>query len=206
MLGQPGPALSRPIKPVAAGLIETYNGPMSAGISSTGFSVRLAQTRVIRHALLLTACLVLLPGNGSFGAEPSPAPLLWRTVPTVSPADQPSPLNKSATLRERNIAFDELLVKTLKDAAARPLPPIAVELFDAGQYELDVLSTLARNNDTSFIRGQLKPPDSGEFSLVLNGSAVTGSFHLKQRVFKIELLGNGRHRLIEIDPEQEPKE
>ena len=179
---------------------------MSAGISSTSFSVRLAQTRVIRHALLLTACLVLLSGNGSFGAEPSPAPLLWRTVPTVSASDQPSPPKKPSILREREIAFDELLVKILKDAAARPLSPIAVELFDAGRYELDVISTLARNNDTSFIRGQLKPQDSGEFSLVLNGATVTGTLQLGRRTFKIEPLGNGRHRLIEIDPEQESKE
>jgi len=97
-------------------------------------------------------------------------------------------------------------VKTLKDAAARPLPPIAVQFFDAGRYELEVISTLARNNDTSFIRGQLKPPDSGDFSLVLNGATVTGTVQLGRRVFKIESLGNGRHRLIEIDPEQEPKE
>lgn len=179
---------------------------MSAGISSTDSAVHLVQTRVIRFALLLTACLVLLSGNGSFGAEPSPAPLLWRTVPTASPSDPPSLQKKAAILRERDIAFDELLVKTLKDAAARPLQPIAVELFDAGRYELDVISTLARNNDTSFVRGQLKPQDSGEFSLVLNGATVTGTLQLGKRVFKIEPLGNGRHRLIEIDPEQSPQE
>ncbi|MEQ1654760.1 MAG: hypothetical protein ABL960_03600 [Nitrospira sp.] len=152
------------------------------------------------------ACLILLPGNGSFAAEPSPTPLLWRTVPTVSPSDQSSLQKKAAILRERDIAFDELLVKALKDAAARPLSPIAVELFDAGRYELEVISTLARINDTSFIRGQLKPQDAGEFSFVLNGATVTGTMQLGRRVFKIEPLGNGRHRLIEIDPEQEPKD
>ncbi|MDP3091848.1 MAG: hypothetical protein Q8N04_14300 [Nitrospira sp.] len=161
---------------------------------------------MVHHVLLLTACVLLLLGNGSLGAEPSPAPLLWRTVPTVSPSDQPLPPRKPSILRERDIAFDELLVKTLKDAAARPLPPIAVELFDLGRYELDVVSTLSRINDTSFIRGQLKPQDSGEFSLVLNGASVTGTVHLGPRVFQIESLGNGRHRLIEIDPEQESKE
>jgi hypothetical protein len=127
-------------------------------------------------------------------------------VPTVTPSDQASLQKKAAILRERDIAFDELLVKTLKDAAARPLPPIAVELFDAGRYELDVISTLARNNDTSFVRGQLKPQDSGEFSLVLNSATVTGTVQLGRRVFKIEPLGNGRHRLIEIDPKQSPQE
>lgn len=179
---------------------------MSAGINSPDSSVRLVQPRVVLSALLLAACLGLLPGDRVLGAEPSPAPLLWRAVPTVNPSDQASLQKKAAILRERDIAFDELLVKTLKDAAARPLPPIAVELFDAGRYELDVISTLARNNDTSFVRGQLKPQDSGEFSLVLNGATVTGTVQLGQRVFKIEPLGNGRHRLIEIDPEQSPQE
>jgi hypothetical protein len=179
---------------------------MSAGINSPDSSVHPVQPRVVLFPLILASCLLLLPGNGSLGAEPSPAPLLWRTVPTVSPSDQPSLQKKAAILRERDIAFDELLVKTLKDAAARPLPPIAVELFDAGRYELDVISTLARNNDTSFVRGQLKPQDSGEFSLVLNGATVTGTVQLGRRVFKIEPLGNGRHRLIEIDPEQSPQE
>jgi hypothetical protein len=154
----------------------------------------------------MIALAALLLVSAAFGAEPSPAPLLWRTVPAVSPPTQSLPPRKPSILRERDIAFDELLVKTLKDAAARPLPPIAVELFDAGRYELDVISTLARNNDTSFIRGQLKPQDSGEFSLVLNGATVTGTLQLGRRVFKIEPLGNGRHRLIEIDPELESKE
>ena len=57
-----------------------------------------------------------------------------------------------------------------------------------------------------FRSGQLKPQDSGEFSLVLNSATVTGTVQLGRRVFKIEPLGNGRHRLIEIDPKQSPQE
>lgn len=179
---------------------------MLAGLSSTLSTSHVVQKRLVHRVLLLIACSLLSLGTTSFGAEPSPTPLLWRTVPAVSPSDQPPSPKKPSILRERDISFDEHLVKTLKDAAARPLPPIAVELFDAGRYELDVVSTLARINDTSFIRGQLKPPDSGEFSLVLNGATVTGTVQLSRRIFKIEPLGNGRHRLIEIDPEQESKE
>ena len=43
-------------------------------------------------------------------------------------------------------------------------------------------------------------------ALVINGATVTGTFQPGRRLFKIESLGNGRHRVIEIDPEQEPKE
>ncbi len=174
--------------------------------SSTLSAPRMILRHLLRQVLMIAVCLLPILVDCSFGGEPPSAPLLWRTAPPVNPSGQPLPPKKPSILREREILFDELLVKTLKDAAARPLPPIAVELFDAGRYELDVISTLARNNDTSFIRGQLKPPDSGEFSLVLNGSTVTGTLQLGRRVFKIESLGNGRHRLIEIDPEQESKE
>ena len=163
-------------------------------------------TGLVRRTLCMTACSLLLLGSALFGAEPSPTPLLWRTTPAVSPSDQSLPPKKPSILREREIVFDELLVKALKDAAARPLSPIAIELFDAGRYDLEVVSTLSRINDTSFIRGQLKPADPGDFSLVLNGTTVTGTFQLGRRVFKIEPLGNGRHRLIEIDPEQLPQE
>lgn len=179
---------------------------MLANVDSTLSTSSNGWTGLVRRTLCMTACSLLLLGHPSFGAEPSPTPLLWRTAPNVSPSDQPLPPKKPSILRERDIAFDERLVKTLKDAAARPLPPIAIDLFDAGRYELDVISTLARINDTSFIRGQLKPQDSGEFSFVLNGATVTGTMQLGRRVFKIESLGNGRHRLIEIDPEQESKD
>ncbi len=154
--------------------------------------------------MLALAALLLI--GVALGAEPIPTSLLWRAVPVSGITDQPSPSKKPWILRERDIAFDETLLRTLKDAGARPHPPIAVELFDAGQCELDIVSTLTRSNDTSFIRGQFKPPAQGDFSLVVNGTMITGTLHLGRRVFKIEPLGNGRHRMIEIDPEQEPKE
>ena len=179
---------------------------MLAGPTSMLPTSCIAKKHLIRRTLLTTAWSLLFLANTVFSAEPLPASLLWRTVQVASPSDQPPLTKKPSILRERDIAFDELLVKALKDAAARPLPPIAVELFDAGRYDLDVVSTLSRINDTSFIRGQLKSPGQGDFSLVLNGAAVTGTVQLGQRLFKIESLGNGRHRLIEIDPEQEAKE
>ncbi|ULA64573.1 MAG: hypothetical protein LZF86_140099 [Nitrospira sp.] len=154
----------------------------------------------------MMALATLLFVGVAFGAEPTPVPLLWRAIPPPSIADQPPLPKKPWIVRERYIAFDETLLRILKDAAARPHPPVAAELFDAGRYELDIVSTLARINDTSFIRGQFKPPAQGDFSLVINGAMVTGTFQPGRRIFKIEPLGNGHHRVIEIDPEQEPKE
>ena len=177
--------------PIAAAPLGTYNGRMS-------------QAHRISIQTMALAALLLV--GAAFGAELSSAPLLWRAVPPPGITDQPPLPKKPWMLRDRDIAFDETLLRTLKDAAARPHPPVAVELFDAGRYELDIVSTLARSNDTSFVRGQFKPPGQGNFSLVINGATVTGTFQPGRRLFKIESLGNGRHRVIEIDPEQEPKE
>lgn len=163
-------------------------------------------THLFSRRLIPTICFLLALGSGAYGGEPARTVPLWRAVPAPASPDQPALPKKPWLLREQEIAIDGTLVQILKDATARPLPPIAIDLFDTGRYELDVISTLARNNDTSFVRGQLKLLDSGEFSLVLNGATVTGTLHLGRRVFKIESPGNGRHRLIEIDPEQESKE
>lgn len=148
----------------------------------------------------------LLFGGTAFAEEPPRSSLLWHTIAAPNTGGQSTPPKYSWILHEQEIAFEWSLLQMVKDAAARPLPPLAVEFFDAGRYDLDVVSTVSRMNDTSLVRGELKLPGQGDFSLVINGSAVTGSFQLKQRVFKIESLGNGRHRLIEIDQEQEPKE
>lgn len=153
----------------------------------------------------MMALATLLLVSVAFGAEPTTNSLLWQAIPPPSITGQPPLPKKPWILSEQDIAFDETLLRTLKDAAARPHPPVAVELFDAGRYELDIISTLTRSNDTSFIRGQLKPSGQGDFSLVINGTMVTGTFQPGRRIFKIEPLGNGRHRVIEIDPEQEQK-
>jgi len=163
------------------------------------------QTLTIYRSLSMMALATLLLVSAAFGAEQATNPLLWQAVPSPSITGQPPLPKKPWMLREQDIAFDETLLRTLKDAAARPHPPVTVELFDAGQYVLDIISTLTRSNDTSFIRGQLKPPGQGDFSLVINGTMVTGTFQQGRRIFKIEPLGNGRHRVIEIDPEQEQK-
>jgi hypothetical protein len=148
----------------------------------------------------------LLFGGTALAEEPPRSSLLWHTIAVPNTGGQSTPPKYSWLLREQEIAFEWSLLQIVKDAAARPLPPLAVEFFDAGRYDLDVVSTVSRINDTSLVRGQLKPPGQGDFSLVINGATVTGTMQLGRRVFKIESLGNGRHRLIEIDPEQESKE
>lgn len=146
--------------------------------------------------------LVLVPSLGSaLGEKAAPAVLFWQPA-GAEPGQAPLPNKKSWLLREQEIALDGTLVQILKDATARPLPPIVVDFPDAGRFELDVLSTLSRINDTSIVRGQLKPPGRSDFTIVITGTTVAATFPLSHRLFKVESLGNGRHRLIEIDPEQ----
>src|SRR5215469_1811831 len=98
-----------------------------------------AQIRLfIVLALVESLCAGLL-----WSREPVTPPLLWRDMPSDALTDQPFPPRKPWVIRERAIAFDPQLLAILKDAAARPHPPITIELFDSVQYQLEVTSTLS---------------------------------------------------------------
>jgi hypothetical protein len=114
------------------------------------------------------------------------------------------PPRKPWVIRERAIAFDPQLLSIFKDAGARPHPPVTVEFFDAVQYQLEVTSTLSKFNDSAVIRGLLIGPTRGDVTLFINGSVVAGTIQLGDRLFKIEHVSNGRHRLLELDPAKVP--
>jgi hypothetical protein len=96
------------------------------------------------------------------------------------------------------------VLQTLKDAAARPHPPVFIELFDGARYELDITSTISRINDSAVIRGILMHSPHGDFIFYINGSVMSGTIHIGDRLFKIEHVSNGHHRLLELDPARLP--
>lgn len=135
-------------------------------------------------------------------ADERPAPKsLWQTVMALPPTGQPSMPRKSWVLREREIVLDLPLLRVLKDAGARPLPRITVELFDKPDPELDVISTVSRINDTAVIRGTFKLPSVGDFTFVVIGNLLTGTIQMGNRFYKIEHTANGRLQLIEVNPD-----
>lgn len=155
-------------------------------------------------ALCLLIFCTILPTH-RLSAEEKPSPLnLWRTVPApVLPEQFPS-TKKPWIVREQYIAFDMQVLHTLKDAGARPAPPIVVDLFERIHAEIEIASTVSRINDSAVIRGTLKAPTMGDMTLAINGNVVVGSFQVGARLFKIEHVVNGHQRLIEVDPAKLP--
>ena len=137
------------------------------------------------------------------GEPPTPT-LLWRDMPSEGTPNLPTPPMRPWIIRERPIAFDPQLLAILKDAGARPHPPVTIELFDALQYQLEITSTLSRINDSAVIRGLLKGSIRGDVTLIVNGTVVMGTIQLGERLFKVEHVSNGRHRLLELDPAKLP--
>ncbi|MBX3301529.1 MAG: hypothetical protein KF693_04875 [Nitrospira sp.] len=129
---------------------------------------------------------------------------LWHTILTPPPAGQPSMPRKPWMLRDRKIELDLPLLQVLKDAGARPLPRITIELFDNANPELDVSSTVSRINDTSVIRGTFKPPVEGDFTFLITGNLLIGTIQIGDRLYKTDHIGNGRLRLVELDPDKMP--
>ncbi len=129
---------------------------------------------------------------------------LWQTVMALPSSGQSSLPRKPWILREREILLDLPLLHMLKDAGARPLPRIAIELFENPNPELDVVSTVSRINDTAVIRGAFKPLSVGDFTFVIAGNLLIGTIQMGNRLYRIEHIVNGRLRLIEVDPDKMP--
>lgn len=140
-------------------------------------------------------------------AGDTPEPIsLWHAATSVATADQSPVPRKPWVLRERDISVDIELLQILKDASARPHPRVTVEFFDGNRHELDITSTVSRFNDTSVIRGSFKSPSRGDFTLVATGNLLIGSLQAENRFYKTEHIGNGRLKLLEVDPRKMPPE
>ena len=130
---------------------------------------------------------------------------LWHTVVTPPSKQRPVP-RKPWMIRDREVALNLPLLQRLKDAGSSPLPRISVELFDKASPELEVSSPVSRINDTSIIRGVFKPPVEGDFTFVITGNLLIGTIQIGDRIYKTDHIGNGRVRLVEIDPDKMPKD
>jgi hypothetical protein len=151
---------------------------------------------------LVNLSLFPTPRDAEAGETAEPASL-WYSAPTT---DQPSAQRRPWVIRERDIVLDVQLLQVLKDAAARPHPRMTVEFFDANRHELDITSTVSRFNDTAVLRGSFKPPSRGDFTLVATGNLLVGSLQVGDRFYKTEHAGNGRLKLLEVDPRKMPPE
>ncbi len=156
-------------------------------------------------ARLIGGALCLLVATASAANDPA-LPLLWREVGDQASQGRPFPPKKPWVIREREIVFDPELLALLKNAAARPLPPIAIALFHGSSYELDVSSSLARLSDVSTVRGSLKHAPRASWSLIISGTVVNGTVQVGDRLYRIEHVFNGRHRLLEVDPAKMPSD
>jgi len=149
--------------------------------------------------LLLAGLLAYLLSSPVWGDEPPLPSTVWQSAPDHTPAPQ-----NPWVLRDRAIALSPQSLQTLKDAAARPHPPVFIELFDRTRYELDITSTISRSNDSAVIRGLLKHTAHGDFTFFINGSVMAGTIHIGDHLFKVEHVSNGHHRLMELNPAKLP--
>lgn len=164
---------------------------------------------MVRSFFAIVAVVALLSFTeppAALGGESSEPASLWHSAPPSAISDQVSAQRKPWVLREQDIALDVGLLQILKDATARPHPRVAVEFFDGNRHELDITSTVSRFNDTAVIRGSFKPPSRGDFTLVATGNLLIGSMQVGDRLYKTEHVGNGRLKLLEVDPRKLPPE
>ena len=156
--------------------------------------------------VLLAVVAGIMIGPLAWADEPPIPKGLWHSVLTSPSAGQPPMPRKPWMLREREITLDDPLLQILKDAGARPLPRITIELFDNTNPELDVSSSVSRINNTAVIRGTFKPPVQGDFTFVITGNLLIGTIQIGDRIYKTDHIANGRLRLVELDPDKMPRD
>lgn len=156
--------------------------------------------------LSLTLLLGSLFGQIAWASELPEPKSLWHTAPNPPPIAQPPIPKKPWMLRDREIELNLALLHILKDAGARPLPRMTIDLFDNITPELDVSSTVSRINDTAVIRGTFKPPVQGDFTFVITGNLLVGTIQIGPRIYKTDHIGNGRLRLVELDSDKMPRD
>lgn len=164
------------------------------------------QSVVQQFTPLFFALLISVPGHMAWADEASGPKSLWHTAPNPPPVAQHPTPRKPWMLRDREIELDLPLLHILKDAGARPLPRMTIDLFDNITPELDVSSTVSRINDTAVIRGTFKPPVQGDFTFVITGNLLIGTIQIGPRIYKTDHIGNGRLRLVELDPDKMPRD
>lgn len=150
-------------------------------------------------------CGFSVAGAG-FASDQDPKHLWHAATPPAQPSDHSSEPKEPWVLREREIALNTELYHILKDAAARPHPRISIELFDGDRYDLDITSTVSRIDDTSIVKGRLLPPAEGDFAFVASRNLLVGTIHVGNRLYKTDHIGNGRLKLVEVDPDKLPPE
>ncbi|HEY6083972.1 MAG TPA: hypothetical protein VIU63_01170, partial [Nitrospira sp.] len=71
-------------------------------------------------------------------------------------------------------------------------------------YQVDVTSTVSRMSDLSTVRGTFKNTSRSTWSLLISGNVLNGTIQVGERLYKVEHVFNGRHRLLEVDPAKMP--
>ena len=158
---------------------------------------RLTHARL--RCLLLAGLLVSVCSFPVWADAPHLPSSLWQNAPEQAPVPR-----KPWIIHDRAIALNLPSLLTLKDAAARPHPPLFIELFNGLRYELAIDSTISRSNDSAVVRGLLKHSAHGDFIFYINGTVMAATIHVGNRLFKVEHVANGRHRLLELNPAKLP--
>lgn len=148
---------------------------------------------------LLAGLIACLSSQTAWADVPRLPATLWQNAPEQAPLPR-----KPWIIHDRAIALNLPSLLTLKDAAARPHTPLFIELFNGLRYELAIDSTISRSNDSAVVRGLLKHSDHGDFIFYINGTVMAATIHVGHRLFKVEHVANGRHRLLELNPAKLP--
>lgn len=162
-------------------------------------------------AMFVTRCLlisvVLVCGCSMSMAQPSLEPLpVWHLQKSTPPSNEHPLPHKRWVLQESRIQFNDDALRSLRDLSQASLPRMVMDLSESLTRAVVIRSRNTSEGHAILVEGRLPGDPEGFFTLSMRGEAVSGRLQIGPRVWSIEPREGGSHRLMEIDPEQMPRD
>jgi len=156
-----------------------------------------------RALFLLLSCLTGLLG---MTARPPADWHLWAPQSQAAAPDSARAKQNPWVLREQSVMPREDLLALLCDMD-QPLPSrIVLDLFDGSSPVFLPQTRTVGGTGSIVVTGPLAGEPANDVTVVIKGQVLIATFRAGSKIWMVEHVEQGKHRLVEIDPEKYPKD
>jgi hypothetical protein len=129
---------------------------------------------------------------------------LWEALsPPTQPGDAKTK-KEPWVISEQVIQISPTILSILSDPARSIPVRFVIDLSARPELEVEITSRNKGALNSTIVQGRVDGTPPGDLLLAVKGDTVAGTVRIGTQLWKIERLGDGRHRLIEINPEKFP--
>lgn len=159
---------------------------------------------VYRHVVISALLVSISSGLPAWGMAPaSSAPLLlWEPLSGPIEPDYVTKAREPWIRSEQPIRFVPAVLSALRDQTNSLPERIVLRLPDRHDLDMAIISRSFGALGATIIRARATYDPDGEMTLTIKGETVSGIVRIGRQAWRIEHRSDGRHRVVEFDPEQ----